>query len=120
MPTTTKNVMLIKIFNDYLANFNTEDMRSSQPLVIFCSRADYSLLLLYIGREIAFESFGDEASNRIKGIWAQTQQEAWATKFLQDPNTHALECDILIIISVLQAGHSLECRFVTSYDPASL
>jgi len=111
-----KNDMLMKIFKDYLTNFNTDDNRSSQPFVIFCSRADYSLLLLYILRQIADENSGSTASDRVKGIWAQVQQEEWAAKFLSDPNTFAMECDILIVTSVLQAGHSLDRHFVTSYD----
>ena len=58
--------------------------------------------------------FADDVA--ILGNPAEVQDEAWAAKFLQDPNAFALECDVLIVTSVLQAGHSLDRHFQTSYD----
>lgn len=56
------------------------------------------------------------AANRIKGVWAQVQSTEWNSNFLQDPNAYSIECDVLIVTNVLQAGHSLDCHFTTSYD----
>lgn len=63
-----KNGMLMKIFKNYLTNFDVDDNQSKQPFVIFCFRADYSLLSSYVLRQVATENFGSTASDRIKGI----------------------------------------------------
>ncbi|KAI8575167.1 hypothetical protein K450DRAFT_263007 [Umbelopsis ramanniana AG] len=55
-----KNVMILQMIKDYIGNFNEADMCSNRPFVVFCSRADYALLLLYILRQLATEKFGDQ------------------------------------------------------------
>jgi hypothetical protein len=55
-----KNVMILQMIKDYIRNFNEADMCSNRPFVVFCSRADYALLLLYILRQLATEKFGEQ------------------------------------------------------------
>lgn len=112
--------MIANMVRDYIENFNVEDGRSNSPFIVFCSRVDFSLMLYQLLCEVANDALPEEARttgvNRIKGVWAQVQNNQWDTRFLRDPNAYALDCDVLIVTSVLQAGHSLDTHFTTSYD----
>lgn len=112
--------MIANMIRDYIQNFNVEDRRSSSPFIIFCSRVDFSLMLYQLFCEAAQDAFPEEvcmaAVDRIKGVWAQVQNNQWNSHFLRDPNSYAIDCDVLIVTSVLQAGHSLYTHFTTSYD----
>jgi hypothetical protein len=63
-----KNDMLIHIIKDYIKSNDEEDNRTRHPLIIFCYRADYSLLLLFTLIQVAEEWFGPSAVDRVKGI----------------------------------------------------
>lgn len=110
------NHMISFLVKDYINSYNTVDGKSNNPFIIFCSRVDFSLALLQILREVAQEQFDDHAVSRIKGVWAQIQNDPWCSQFLTNPNAAAIDCDVLIVTNVLQAGHSIDTHFVTSYD----
>lgn len=104
------------IIKRYLDNFDVDDQLSKSPMVIFCTRADYAMFLMWLLRDIAKVRFGDEACNRIRGIWSTVQDEPWNKEFLDSPNKIAHECDVVIVTTVLQAGHSFDRWFKISYD----
>ncbi|CEP12324.1 hypothetical protein [Parasitella parasitica] len=108
--------MVSYVIKDYIDNFNLDDQKSNSPFIVFCSRVDFSLALLQMFRKVAEERFGVAATDRIKGVWAQVQNDPWCSRFLTNPNSAAMDCDVLIVTNVLQAGHSLDTHFVTSYD----
>ncbi|CEP19748.1 hypothetical protein [Parasitella parasitica] len=90
--------MVSYMIKDYIDSFNADDQKSVSPFIVFCSRVDFSLALLQIFRS------------------AQVQNDAWCSRFPTNPNSAALDCDILIVTNVLQAGHSLDTHFKSSYD----
>lgn len=96
--------IVAKIIQDYVVNFDVEDRRSRSPFIVFCSRVDFSLMLFQLLREVAEEEFPEEvrmdAVDRIKGVWAQVQNNRWNADFLRDPNAFAIDCDVLIVTSV--------------------
>ncbi|KAK9257740.1 hypothetical protein V1519DRAFT_77699 [Lipomyces tetrasporus] len=67
-------------------------------------------------RTTARQRFGDLAADRVKGIWAGVQDNAWIARFLARPNAYVEDVDVLITTSVLQAGHSLDRYFSVSFD----
>jgi len=108
--------LITQVLDDYVRDFNVVDGQSNMPCVVFSSRADFAGLLTYLLRVKAKELFGEVAEKRIKGIWATVQDDEWIGKFLKDPSTHSIDCDVLVTTSVMQAGHSLDRHFVRSYD----
>lgn len=99
----------------YLKNYNSATAKSTSPFIVFTTRADHAAMLTWMVRKVARDNFGDDAENRIKGIWAAVQEKEWNKRFLLDPNVAACDADVLIVTSVLQAGHSLDCHFKTSF-----
>lgn len=95
---------------------NTAILPSKCPIVVFCTRADHARLLYTIIRSLANEKFGPQAAERIKGIWSAVQDEPWAKAFLRDPARYDKDADVLIVTTVLQAGHSLDKWFRISFD----
>lgn len=110
--------MVSYMIKDYIDSFNTDDQKSISPFIVFCSRVDFSMALLQIFRSVAEARFGVGAVERVKGVWAQVQNDAWCSRFITNPNSAALDCDIMIVTNVLlQAGHSLDTHFKSSsYD----
>ncbi|CAO3643536.1 unnamed protein product [Cunninghamella blakesleeana] len=105
------NELILMLEEDYCGHYCPVDKRSKKPLIIFCSRADYSLFFGLV------PTFGDEsATERIRCLCFYVQNEAWSQKFLTSPNMFAHECDVLIVASILQAGHNIEKHFLNSYE----
>ncbi|CEP10411.1 hypothetical protein [Parasitella parasitica] len=99
--------MISFMIQGYRSSFNITDGKSNNPFIVFCSRVDFSLALLQIMREVAQVEFGDEATMRVKGVWAQIQNDPWwCSKILTNPNSTAIDCDVLMVTNVLQAGHN--------------
>jgi Origin of replication binding protein len=108
--------LLAGLVSDYINNYVVEQQKSRMPIIVFCTRADYAEGVVYLLKVVAEKEFGEEAARRIKGVWSTVQDEEWNSKFLQDPNQYARDCDILVATSVIQAGHSFEHWFRKSYD----
>ncbi|KAI8378080.1 uncharacterized protein BYT42DRAFT_366724 [Radiomyces spectabilis] len=46
-----------------------------KPTVLQPIKADFTMMLLYIMREVAAQEFGQEAMKRVKEVWAQVQKD---------------------------------------------
>ncbi|KAK9485372.1 hypothetical protein V1527DRAFT_134380, partial [Lipomyces starkeyi] len=100
----------------YVKHFDVTTGRSTMPTVVFTTRAKHATMLLALLRKVAKGRFNNLAADRIKGIWAGVQDDAWISKFLAHPNSAVDDADVLITTSVLQAGHSLDRYFRISFD----
>ncbi|KAK9371479.1 uncharacterized protein V1513DRAFT_468831 [Lipomyces chichibuensis] len=87
--------------NYYIQNYDVSIQRSTMPVVVFTTRASHAGLLL--------SSLRERSQRRDLG-------DAWASRFLAQPNTTVDETDVLIATSVFQAGHSLDRYFRLSFD----
>lgn len=110
------SVLVSTLITTYIESFKPEDNMSISPMVVFCTRADYAAFLCWLLKDIALKKWGSNAASRIKGIWSTVQGEQWNKEFLDSPNTMAQDCDILIVTTVLQAGHSFDRWFKISFD----
>lgn len=108
--------LLCLVFEHYVSYFDQLDRRSSQPCVVFTTRADHAFMVYSLLIKEAEMRYGEDAKARIKGIWGDVQTDAWNAKFLAEPNVHCIDVDVLVLTSVLQAGHSLEKHFTVSFD----
>ncbi|KAI1002879.1 hypothetical protein K3495_g5330 [Podosphaera aphanis] len=90
----------------YWEEYDEENDRTNYPIIVFCSLATHAMLLLSYWTETVAPT--RRARSRVHGIWGSVQEHSFARQFLTSPNTHANECDILLVTPILQAGHSLD------------
>ena len=116
-----KNSFILEalLIDHCISNYDKTLGRSLFPIIVFTTRADHAGMLTWSIKQTLKERIPGEdgvlAASRVKGIWAHVQKDSWVTKFLKDPNLAASECDVCVVTSVLQAGHSLDKHFRTSF-----
>lgn len=97
----------------YRANYDYEREIMRTPFVVFCNSITLCQILHVVLRSYSSSTI---AKSRIRGIWSTNQKYKWQKNFLNDPNLFASEADILLVTSVIQAGHSFDHYFVTGFD----
>lgn len=105
--------IILEMRRFYLESWNQTTKRMERPFIVFCARATHCRIFMRLLQRSTTDLEG--ASDRIRGVWADVQDEEWPRKFLGDPVKYSPDCDVLFVSPVVQAGHDFH-YFVTSFS----
>lgn len=110
-----------RVYQYYLNSLDPNLGICRAPFVVFCVTKINAGAVATLLRTAAAKVFTDPrhletARERIRLVTSDTQSQAWCQRFLAYPNGAAHEADVLIVTSVLQAGHSLDRHFTYAFD----
>jgi hypothetical protein len=80
------------------------------PFMVFCNSAVLAEFFCRLLRTTATQCNAD--TKRIKGIWSQIKHtDDFCKRFAREPNTAALDADVIVCTSVIGAGFSINRHF---------
>ena len=107
-----------QLVRSYEVAFNDEGT-CIQPFMVLCTKTHMCAFIVHILTETcnSMELWTDEVkkknAKRIKGLWRNlVPTSKFAQNFLQNPNSHSSEADVVVVTPIIGAGFSINTHFV--------